>query len=411
MASETTSEPRIGESPLAATRFGASLRDRWAIDPAISYLNHGTVGAPPKAVLDHQRSLVDEIERQPARFMLRELADVEGRGSGRTPRMREAATAVAGFVGLTQSDELVFVENITSGANAVLRSFPFRSGDELAVTSLGYGGVTNAARFAARDRDCTLRTIELPRPGTPAEQFVDAVATGLSPSTRLLIIDHITASTALILPLREIAEVCHRRGVVVLADGAHVPGNIPLDISTLGVDFYTGNLHKWAWAPRSSAILWAAPEHRPQLHPTVISWGLDNGLAAEFDLLGTRDPSPFLTAPFAIEHMHSYGLDAIFAYNHELAWWAGQYLSDRWDTLFATPESMIGSMVTVRLPERLGSSPDEAERVRSVLEQGRIEVPVYATPTGLETRISAQIYCERADIERLADAVIEIADS
>lgn len=397
------------ESDAAEIRFGAALRDLWAIDPAITYLNHGTVGAPPRAVLEHQRRVIEEIERHPARFMLRELADVEGTGIGRTPRLREAAGAVAGFVGLGEADELVFVDNITAGANAVLRSFPFRPGDEIVVTSLGYGGVTNAARFAARDRGCTMRTIELPRPGAAPEHFVDAIADGLSPATRLLVVDHITASTALILPLSEIADVCHRHGVVVLADGAHVPGNIELDIAALGVDFYTGNLHKWAWAPRSSGILWAAPEHRAQLHPAVISWGLDHGLAAEFDLLGTRDPSPFLTAPFAIDLMRSYGLAAVYAYNHDLAWWAGQYLADRWDTPFTTPESMIGAMVTVRLPGRLGDSGEDAERVRGRLEQVGIEVPVYATPTGLETRISAQIYCERSDIERLADAVAEIA--
>src|SRR5580765_857977 len=162
------------------TAFGASLRDRWLLDPAVTYLNHGTVGAPPRAVLEHQRALQDEIERQPARFLLRELADAHAEGLGRTPRMREAAAAVAEFVGLAADDELVFVDNITTGANGVLRSFPFEPGDEIVVTTLGYGGIVNAARFAARDRECTLRCLEMPRPGAPAEQFYDTVVAGLS---------------------------------------------------------------------------------------------------------------------------------------------------------------------------------------------------------------------------------------
>src|SRR5262245_53430034 len=264
--------------------FGASLRDRWLLDPAVTYLNHGTVGAPPRAVLERQRQIQDEIERQPAKFLLRELADPHAEGLGRTPRMREAAAAVAEFVGLTAADELVFVDNITAGANAVLRSFPFQPGDEIVVTALGYGGIGNAARFAARDRDCTLRCLDMPRPGAPAEQFYDTVIAGLSDTTRVLIVDHLSASTALLLPIVEIAEECHRRGVLVFADGAHVPGNVPLDIPSLGVDWYSANLHKWAWTPRSSGILWAAPEHRVHLHPAVISWGLDNGITAEFDL-------------------------------------------------------------------------------------------------------------------------------
>src|SRR5262245_24496400 len=126
----------------APLTFGAVLRDRWLLDPSVTYLNHGTVGAPPIAVLERRRELLEEIERQPARFLLRELADVhDGEGLSRTPRMREAAAAVAPFLGLTSEDELVFVDNITTGANAVLRSYPFTSGDEIVVTTLNYGGV------------------------------------------------------------------------------------------------------------------------------------------------------------------------------------------------------------------------------------------------------------------------------
>jgi len=383
--------------------FGRSLRDQWYLEPDLTYLNHGTVGAPPKAVLAEQFRLMEEIERHPARFMLRELADTSGEAA-EPSRLRRAATQVAPFVGV-QPDDLLFVDNITTGANAVLRSFPFATGDEIVVTSLGYGGVTKAAEYTARTAGCELRTIELPGPGAPPHEYVERIEAGLGPRSRMIVVDHLAASSALVLPIREIAEVCHRNGTLVLADGAHVPGNIGLDIESLGVDWYTGNLHKWAWTPRSSGVLWAAPEHRQHLHPTVISWGLDHGLTAEFDLLGTRDPTPHLTAPFAIDLLHSYGEGAVMSYNHQLAWWAGRFLSDAWGTAFTTPETMIGSMVTVRLPPSLGASPDDAERVRAELDHRRIEVPVTAGADGLTLRVSAQVYCERDDVEVLAAAV------
>jgi isopenicillin-N epimerase len=384
--------------------FGSSMLGEWLLDPSITYLNHGTVGAPPRRVLDHQRAITDAIERQPARFMLREVADTTGAANGARPRLRVAAAAVAEFVGV-DADDLVFVDNITTGANAVLRSFPFTAGDEIAVTSLGYGGVTNAAAYAARTAGATLRTIELPQPGAPPALFVEAIAASLTPQTRLLVVDHITAATALVLPIAEIAAVCHQRDVLVFVDGAHVPGNIAVDIAALGVDWYAGNLHKWAWAPRSCGILWTAKQHQPLLHPTVISWGLDNGIAAEFDLLGTRDPSACLAAPFAIEMMTEFGLDAIYRYNHQLAWWAGQHLADHWDTRFATPESMIGSMVNVRLPHGLGATADDAERLRAAMEAANFEVPIYPGPDGLTIRVSAQIYNERSDIEHLGNTI------
>ena len=217
----------------------------------------------------------------------------------------------------------------------------------------------------------------------------------------------------MVLPLAEITALCHERGVLVLADGAHVPGNIPVDIDALGVDWYVANLHKWAWAPRSCGLLWSANQHQCYLHPTVISWGLDNGITAEFDLLGTRDPTPFLTAPYAIELLNEFGgtegVAAIYRYNHELAWWAGQYLGDRWGTRFATPEEMIGSMVNVRLPAQFGTTTDDAERLRADLDAAGIEVPIYSANGELTLRVSAQIYCDHADIEHLGDAVLKLA--
>ena len=245
--------------------FGPVLRSEWLLDPDVTYLNHGTVGATPKRVLAHQRAIVDEIERQPARYMLRELADPEGTAT--TPlRLRVAAAAVAEFVGVA-SDDLVFVDNITAGANAVLRSFPFSSRDELAVTNLGYGGVVNTAAYVARTIGGTLRTIELPQPGAAQGDYLEAIAAGLGERTRLLVVDHLTAATALVLPLAEIAALCHERGVLVFADGAHVPGTLAVDIDAFGVDWYAANLHKWAWAPRSAGLLWTAKEHQAYLHP------------------------------------------------------------------------------------------------------------------------------------------------
>ena len=386
------------------------MRSEWLLDPDVTYLNHGTVGATPRRVLAHQRAITDEIERQPAKFMLRELADSHADFTFPS-RIRVAAAEVAEFVGVAGED-LMFVDNITTGANAILRSFPFASGDEIAVTSLGYGGVVNAATYVTRTINGTLRTIELPQPGAEPGDYIAAIAAGLGDRTRLLIVDHLTPATALVLPLAEIAVLCHERGVLVLADGAHVPGNIAVDIESLGVDWYVANLHKWAWAPRSAGVLWAAEQHHEYLHPTVISWGLDHGLSAEFDLLGTRDPSHFLTAPFAIELLNEFGGDdgvaAIYRYNHDLAWWAGQYLADRWGTRFTTPEEMIGSMVNVRLPVALGSTRDDAERTRAALEAAGIEVPVYAGADEMTLRVCAQIYCDRGDIERLADAVVKL---
>ncbi len=383
--------------------FGHAALPDFMLEPGLTYLNHGTVGVAHRAVFDARTELLREIESDPARFQLRELADPEMRGQ--RSRLAEAMTAVAPFVGAAPADT-VFVDNITTGANAILRSFPFRPGDEVLVTDYGYGGVTNAARYAAGERGATLRTAPMPWPVHSADQVAGAVIGALTPATRMLVIDHVTASTALILPLAEIAQACHGRGVLVLADGAHAPGSAPLDIASLGVDWYVANLHKWAFAPRSTGFLWCAPEHQPVLHSAVISWGLGNGFAAEFHLPGTRDATPALIAPFALEVMRGYGLGALWRYNHDTVWAAANTLAERWDVPLTTPEAMIGAMATIALPPAAGETAGGAVRLqRHLRDTHRIEAPLACRDGRLYVRLSCQIYNEAADYDRLGAAV------
>ncbi|HYL06346.1 MAG TPA: aminotransferase class V-fold PLP-dependent enzyme [Thermoanaerobaculia bacterium] len=389
------------------TRFGRPMLGQWLLDPAVTYLNHGTVGATPRRVLAAQQAIRDEIERQPSRYLLRELTGVHWGGPRHDrPRLRAAADTVAAFVGAS-GDDLVFVDNTTTGANAVLRSLPLAAGEEILMTDLAYGGVVNAARYAARERGVALRTVEMPDPGLGPGAFVAAIDAALGERTRLLVVDHVTANSALLLPVAAIAARCRAKGVLVLVDGAHAPGAIALDVPALGADWYVGNLHKWAWAPRSSGILWAARERQAGLHPPVISWGLDLGLAAEFAMPGTRDPSPHLAAPAALDFMRELGVEAVREHNHGLAWRGARRLAVLWDVPFAVPEPMIGTMATVPLPEVLGATRDEAELLRdALLFADGIEVHLFAWRGRLWTRISCQVYNDLEDVERLGAAVL-----
>ena len=390
----------------ASARFGRALRAAWPLDPSVTYLNHGTVGATPRRVMAAQQAIRDQIETRPSQFMLRELTEItvgvpcpDAR-----PELRRAADEVAAFVGAS-GDDVAFVDNATTGANAVLRSFDWKPGDELLVTDVAYGGVLNAARYATRERGALVRTVTIPYPPTP-ERVIDAIESGIGPRTRMVLIDHVTSESALAMPVAEVAARCRARGVPVLVDGAHAPGAIALDIPSLGVDWYVANLHKWAFAPRSCGILWAPPERQRGLHPAVISWGLDQGFTAEFDLVGTRDPSCALAAPAGIAFQRELGLEALRAWNHDLAWRGAALLAKRWGAAFDVPESMIGVMATVPFPERAGGERDRALRLRdALLFEDAIEVQVHAWRGRIWARVSAQVYNDLEDVERLARAV------
>jgi isopenicillin-N epimerase len=400
----------------ASPRFGRVMLEHFPLEPDGVYLNHGTVGVTPLAVMRARSAILEDIERHPARVMIRELMQLGTlmRDSTRAadgqepPRLRAAAERVAAFLG-ADGEGLVFVDNASSGVNAVLRSVTLKQGDEILLSDQTYGGVARAAAFIARERGATISTLALPFPAADPAAFVGAVERGLTSRTRLAILDHVTSETALVLPLAEMAAACRARGVAVLVDGAHAPGAIDVNIEALGVDWYAANLHKWAFAPRSCGVLWAAPARRQHLHPAVISWGVTNDdWLQEFDWTGTRDPSPWLAAPAGLDFMRDVlGVPAMREHNHRLAWQSAQLLASRWGRPWTTPESMVGCMVTLPLPERFGAADaTTAQRLRDALlfEHG-IEAPVLARGDSLWLRLCLQVYNDESDIERLSRAV------
>jgi isopenicillin-N epimerase len=388
-----------------AVRFGHAQRARWRLDPDLTYLNHGTVGATPRDVLEAQQRLRDTIEREPARFLLRELADIRQRPMRGVPHMRVAAAAVATFVGARPAD-LVFVDNATTGVNAVLRSLTFAPGEEILLTDHTYGAVARTAAYIAQRTGAIVRSAELPGPPYHAEELADAIDAASTPRTRVLVIDHVTSGSALILPVADIAARARARGIAVLVDGAHAPGAIPLDVPSLGVDWYVANLHKWAMAPRSSAFLWATPDRQVDLHPTVISWGFEQGFHAEFDLVGTRDPTPWLTAPAGLAFLESLGLDALRVWNHALVWDAACVLADRWRVPLPADESMVGPMVTLQLPSAVPADVGAVQALRdALLFEDRIEVQMHVFKGRAWVRLCGQAYVEPSDMERFREAV------
>lgn len=385
--------------------FGRAMLEHWLLDPDDTYLNHGTVGAPPRRVLDRQQALRDEIERHPSRFMLRELQGEMPMPWRSQSRLREAVGVVAPFLGARPAD-LVFVPNVTVGINAVVASVPLTSRDEVVITELAYGAVKMTAQAYCDRGGATLKTAAIDFPVRDSGDIVDAVVGQVTPRTKLVIVDHVTAQTALVLPVAAIAAECRRRGVPVLVDGAHAPGSRHVDIGSLGVDWYSANLHKWAHAPRGCGILWAAPDRQAQLHSPIVSWGRDRGFLHEFEHIATGDPTSYLAAPEGIAVLRDWDFEACLGYMHGLAWQAGEMLSRRWRTTFSTPRDMIGAMVTVPLPESAGATEEDATRLRlALLLEDRIEVQLHAWRGRLWTRVSAQVYNDTADISRLADAV------
>ena len=332
------------------------------------------------------------MERHPTHFMSEELP----------PALRAAAARLAAFVG-ARADDLVFVENATSACNAVLRSLRFAPGDEILVTDHGYPAVRKAAEYVAARADARVVEATVPFPLEHVAQIVAAISARLSSRTRLAIFDHITSPTAVIFPVRELTALCRAAGVPVLIDGAHAPGMLSLDVPSIGADWYTGNCHKWLMAPKGGAFLWAAPERQADTHPVVISHGFGQGFTAEFDWIGTRDPSAWLSVPAAIEFHERLGGASLRERNAAMARQQATILAEIWKTERGAPNPLTGSMAAVRLPLTGEATPRRAlELRRKLFDYHRIEAPVTAFADALWVRISAHAYNRPADYARLA---------
>jgi isopenicillin-N epimerase len=373
--------------------FGHQRLGDFGLAEGIDHLNHGGYGATPRVVLEAAEAARLAMEADPTTFFRRELPD----------RLRNAAARVAGFLGGC-SEDWAFVENATAGLNAVIASLRIVPGDELLCLSQVYGAVGNTLRYHADRCGARVVVVPVPVPFEDAAPLLAALEAAISPKTRLACFDHITSAGAIVMPIAELAAICRRYAVPVLVDGAHAPGQVPLDVPKLGVDWYIGNLHKWAFAAKGTAVIWCAPERQAELHPIAISHQLGQGFTAEFDYSGTRDNSNWLAAPAALDYFDWLGGEAVLAHNKTLSEAACDLLVSCWGTEAAASPRFRAAMASVRLPGGRGADRDAVRRITERLRsEDGIVVAVMALDGSLWIRVSAQIYNEISDYQRLAE--------
>lgn len=378
-----------------------ALRALWPLDSAVAYLNHGSFGACPTAVMQAQSALRLEMEREPVDFLDATLP----------ARLDAARSALAAFVGADPAD-LVFVPNATAGVNAVLRSLRLEPGEELLVTGHTYAACRKTADFVASRAGARVITASLPFPVHDEEEVVAAVLEAVSARTRVALLDHVTSPTALVLPIARLVRELEDRGIETLVDGAHAPGMVALELSRLGAAYYTGNAHKWLCAPKGAAFLHVRRDRQAELHPTIISHGYRAGFRAEFDWTGTCDPTAWLCIPEALRFVGGLlpgGWPEVMARNHALALRARRLLLETFGIDPPCPETMLGSMASVPLPPAPEGSPAstlDSKGLHDWFRERGLETWFHPHPVPV-LRVSAQLYNYVDEYRRLADLIAE----
>jgi isopenicillin-N epimerase len=374
----------------------SALLEAFGLDPDVLHLNHGAYGVAPVVVRRASAAWRERAERNPHRFNRVELG-------GLVAAARERA---AGFLGVDPS-RAAWVRNVSEGVSAVLGSLELRSGDELVISTHGYGAVRKA--LSHRAARAGARIVEAAYPvGAEDDVIVSAYAAACSPRTRLVVIDRITSPTATVVPVAAVAAAAAASaGTTVLVDAAHAPGQLHDDIAALGADHWIGNLHKWAYTPRGSAILWSRPG--ASVTPTVLSWRLQDGYAASFDHPGTWDYAGWLAAADGLAYWEALGgWDAVARLADLVTDGQKRVAEALGVTLDRLPVTPAPAMRLVPLPDGVLASPDRVDPFYETLSQQRVEVaPIHFDGVGY-LRIAAAPYNTADDYDRLADTVREL---
>lgn len=268
----------------------------WLLEADKLYLNHGAFGACPIPVLEKQRQYRDMMERHPLRFILRELDDY----------LIKSKNKLAGFVGC-DSDDMAFVTNATQGVNTIFRSLKFKPGDEIIITDHIYPACRNIVNFIAADSGAVLKEAKIKFPPACDDDFLKPLLDLVTKKTKILLVDHISSSTALVFPVEKIVMEFEKLGIDTLIDGAHAPGSTDLDIRKINPAYYTGNCHKWLCAPKGAAFLYVRKDRQQEITPLSISHvsGRDKMFHERFHWTGTQDPTAAMCVSDAIDFMGS----------------------------------------------------------------------------------------------------------
>ncbi len=374
-----------------------SFREQYLLDPDVHFLNHGSFGAVPKPVFETLINWQREMEKQPVERLDRRIKQ----------EMASAREALGNFLGCAAED-VVYFPNPTTAVNMVVRSLDLKPGDEILASNHEYGAMERTWQFIANKTGARLIKHPVTLPVTNHDDFVENFWGSVTEDTRVIFLSHITSQTALIFPVAEICRKAREAGILTIIDGAHAPGQIPVDLSEIAPDIYTGACHKWMCAPKGSAFLYAHKDVQSWLDPLVVSWGYQSEVPSGSQFIdyhewqGTRDMSAFLSVPAAIQFQEDHDWHQVQAECHSMVIEARTRLHrlNRFEFICPDSREWLAQMAAIPLPDL------DVRRLKDRLYQEfRVEAPVYRWNGRPFLRVSVQAYNTVEDLDALEQAL------
>jgi isopenicillin-N epimerase len=376
------------------------MRSQFLLKEDITYLNFGSFGACPKPVFEDYQKWQLELEREPVQFI-----NVNG-----LEYLKNSRKALADYIHC-QADDLVYVTNPSYAINIIAKSLKLNAGDEVLSTNLEYGALDRTWNYYCKKAGATYVRQPIELPLVSKEHFITSFFKGLTPRTKVIFISQITSTTALIFPVKEICEMAKAKGLFTIVDGAHVPGHIPLNLSELNADVYTGACHKWMCTAKGSSFLYVKKEFQPLFDPLVVSWGYESAYPSDAPFIdyhqgqGTRDFSAFLTIPKAIQFLNDNNWLQVAANCRNIAHSNYQRFCELVGSSPLSPVTaeFLGQMCSIPI-----QTPEPEKLQRLLFERYKIEIPIMKQEAQVFMRYSIQAFNTQEDLDQLYAAIVEI---
>jgi isopenicillin-N epimerase len=326
--------------------YWLAIRQLFRIPMKEVYLNNGTCGSSPEPVL---RAVIDSYNE------LEQMADPDPEqyplfGYGNFDQFREP---VAKFINCSK-DELAIVRNATEANCIMANGLDLKPGDEVLMSDQEHPSGEQPWNLRARRYGVVVKKFKIAVPPKSPQEIISAVEAAITPKTKVLFVSHITTTTGVVLPVRELCTIARVKGIISMVDGAQVSGMMPIDVKAIGCDMYGSSPHKWLMSPKGTGFLYVRDEMIDRLWSNTTTWGWDQQKlrAARFQQYGSANIPVVAGMVAAIGMTNEIGLDRIEKRERQLADYLLKEMLDRdAESWTAEDPQMRCAIVTVNVPD------------------------------------------------------------
>ncbi|MEU6658304.1 aminotransferase class V-fold PLP-dependent enzyme [Streptomyces sp. NPDC046821] len=410
--------------PPSSPAYWDAVRRLFLLDKKVLFMNVGTVGSPPREVLD----TVDRVHREVAVGAVSAYSDfsdvraVAARGYGCDP------------------DEVTISHNTSDGMAKIMAGLALKEGDEILTTNHEHSG-GNSPMAEARDRHgVVIKRVEMPvGNGQRAEDYVELFRKAITSRTKVMVFSAPTYKTGTMLPIQLLAKLAQDHGLISVVDGAHIPGMMAYNFNELGVDFLAGSAAKWQCGPGGTGVLYVRNKVRPRYNPNplpefwpVVSSGYpeaglparSSGATASYDMasklqtIGNSSLAIMAGVANVCEVWDRIGRDRIQNHVLGLSGYLKELIVERWGvkSLYSPKDDprlvcALTSFAPFRDPADVYDAAKTTAFVARLKDEYGIVIrtsdfPVIGSARSHQAvRVSTHLFHQKEDVERIVDAM------